>query len=245
MRGLLSDLPLLGLLELVHTSRQTGVLSVSGELPYTVTFSQGEVVGGGVLDWLGLEALHTCPLSPWGGDFGFEPRTIAGRPLQAYRPLLSEWARVSDEWERVCRPLGSPSRVFRGEPALFGGSEGRSVRAAARRSGRPLIEVAAEAAQAAQAGRLEATGSHAWFALVLRPSPAHGQHPVTAFLDGQRNLGEVVRRGDLGVDEVRGYLLQAIRRGLRFPGSGWVLRDLVWEEQAARRPSARPSPGNL
>ena len=66
---------------------------------------------------------------------------------------------------------------------------------------------------------------------MLRPSPAHGKHPITAHLDGQRNLGEIVRRGDLGTDEVRRYLLGAIRRGLRFSGSGWVLRDLVWEEQ--------------
>ncbi|KQR41117.1 DUF4388 domain-containing protein [Deinococcus sp. Leaf326] len=231
MRGLLSDLPLLGLLELVHESRQTGVLSVGGELPYTVTFSQGEVVAGGVLDWLGLEALQTCPLSPQGGDFEFESRSIAGRPLQAYGPLLSEWARVSDEWARVSRTVGSPSRVFRGELPLFSEGEGRSVRAAARRSNRPLIDVAAEVAQATQAGRLEATDDYAWFALVLKPSPAHGKHPISAFLDGQRNLGEIARRSGLGVGEVRRYLLGAIRRGLRFSGSGWVMRDLVWEEQ--------------
>ena len=67
------------------------------------------------------------------------------------------------------------------------------MRAAARRSGRPLIDVAAEVAQAVQAGRLEATDTYAWFALVLRPSPAHGKHPITAFLDGQRNLGDIAR----------------------------------------------------
>ena len=239
MRGLLSDLPLLGLLELVHESRQTGVLSVGGDLPYTVTFSQGEVVAGGVLDWLGLEALHTCPLSPPRGDFEFESRTIAGRPLQAYGPLLSEWARVSDEWERVCRSVGSPSRVFRGELPLFAQGEGRSVRAAARRSDRPLIDVAAEVAQAMQTGQLEATDQYAWFALVLRPSPAHGKHPISAFLDGQRNLGDIAHHSGLGVGEVRRYLLGAIRRGLRFSGSGWVMRDLVWEEQSS---SQTPTP---
>ncbi|CAM3369646.1 hypothetical protein DESA109040_09885 [Deinococcus saxicola] len=30
---------------------------------------------------------------------------------------------------------------------------------------------------------------------------------------------------------MRDYLLGELRLGLRFPGSGWVLRDLVWEQK--------------
>ncbi|PJI52200.1 GTPase-activating protein, partial [Methylobacterium radiotolerans] len=42
MQGLLSDLPLLGVLELIHATRQTGVLDVQARVPFTVAFLDGE-----------------------------------------------------------------------------------------------------------------------------------------------------------------------------------------------------------
>ena len=230
MQGLLSDLPLLGVLELIHTSRQTGVLDVRGDVPYSVAFRQGEIVGGGILDWLGTEALQCCPLLPRRGPFEFTPREVTGAPLGPYEHFMTEWARVGDEWEATCAYVTSPSRLFTGDVPLFAELGGRSIRAAARKSNRPLLEVAQFVAQAVRTRELQPLDRYAWFGLLLPPDPQHAGHPVGAQLDGQRNLGELVGAG-LSTHEVRNYLLQAVERGLRFQGSGWVLRDLLWEKR--------------
>ena len=49
-------------------------------------------------------------------------------------------------------------------------------------------------------------------------------------LDGERNMGELALAG-FPVSELRDYLISEIRAGLRFPGCGWVLRDVLWERE--------------
>ncbi|WP_216317637.1 DUF4388 domain-containing protein [Deinococcus aestuarii] len=230
MQGLLSDLPLLGVLELINATRQTGVLDVQTGVPYTVAFVGGEIVGGGILDWLGVDAIQASPLLPVEGTFEFTPRGVTGSPLSPYGHFAADWARASDEWEQVCAVIGSPSRVFRGALPPLIGPAGRSVRDAAEGTGRPLFEVAQRVAAGVRGGRVEPTGEFAWSALRLQGGRPEGHSPVAAALDGRRNLGELVA-GGFDVREVRGYLLTQIRAGLRFPGSGWVLRDLIWEQQ--------------
>lgn len=233
MQGLLSDLPLLGVLELIHASRQTGVLDIDGELPFTVAFQQGEIISGGILDWLGTEALYSCSLLPSRGRFYFEAKSVIGQPLGPYDHFTTEWARVSDEWAEVCTYIGSPSRLFSGEVPLFNEHGGRSIRAAARKSNRPLLDVAQQVAEHVREQRLKPLNRFAWFGLLINPDAQYAtDHPVTLLLDGERNLGEIVELAQ-DVNIVREYLLQAIQGGLRFQGSGWVLRDLIWENQYA------------
>lgn len=234
MQGLLSDLPLMGILELVNATRQTGVLDVKAEVPYTVAFLGGEIVGGGILDWLGVDAIQASPMLPNEGSFEFKPSAVTGSPLAPYGHFTTDWARASDEWEQVCALIGSPSRVFRGELPLFDLPEGRSARAAARQTERPLFEIAQGLAEAVRQGRAEPTGRSAWHSLRLRSGTTRATpSPVAAALDGERNLGEVITEG-LDEWDVRGHLLAEIRAGLRFPGSGWVLRDLIWEQKHLR-----------
>ncbi len=240
MQGLLSDLPLLGVLELIHTTRQTGVLDVEAEVPYTVAFLGGEIVSGGILDWLGVDALYASPLVSDSGSFAFTRRSITGQPLGTYDHLITDWARVGDEWEQVCALIGSPSRVFQGDAPPF--QAGRSVRGAARELERPVFEVAQEVAAAVRTGHLRPLERHEWFRLRLRPTGQRAAiHPVARRMDGERTLGDVIAQG-VPVHEARTYLLGELRLGLRFPGSGWVLRDLIWEQRHGRSPDASALP---
>lgn len=231
MQGELADLPLIGVLELMHFSRKTGVLEVGAPIPFALTFVNGEIVDGGVLDWVGLDAIFTLPPAPERGRFVFHGREQGGRPLMPFAHLTTEWGRLADEWQRVCTTIGSPSRVLKG--ALPGFAEARSVRAVARTSGEPLFVVAQRAAEAVASGKLELTDRYAWHVLRIRHPRARGADTTPAgslerLMDGQRNLGELVAQGhDAG--DLRTFLLGELRGGLRFPGSGWVLRDLAWE----------------
>ena len=231
MHGLLSDLPLMGIMELVNTTRQTGVLEVKTDVPFSVAFLNGEIVGGGILDWLGLDAIHASPLLPTAGEFEFRASNVTGTSLGPYDHFTTDWARASDEWDQVCGVIGSPSRVYRGDLPLFDVPEGRSVRAATREAERPLFEVAQTLADAVRQGKAEPTGRFAWYNLRLRAGTTRTTpSPVAAALDGERNLGEVIASG-LPEEDVRAHILSEIRAGLRFPGTGWVLRDLVWEQK--------------
>jgi hypothetical protein len=81
MQGLLSDLPLIGVMELINGTRQTGVLEVQSEVPYTVAYVKGEVVAGGILDWMGVDAIHASPMLPDSGTFAFELKPVTGAAL--------------------------------------------------------------------------------------------------------------------------------------------------------------------
>lgn len=145
MEGDLKAIPLTEVLELVHAHRRSGVLEVrTGPLPLTLRFALGEVVGASILDWEGPDALFAFPLHPEEGVFRFVPKRPpeAAQALMPFSVLLGEWARVNDEWDRFRTLIDSPSRVLRairpGEPygAFLGG---KSVRAAAKAWGVPLI----------------------------------------------------------------------------------------------------------
>ncbi|MDB5045931.1 MAG: GTPase-activating protein [Deinococcus sp.] len=241
MQGLLSDLPLIGIMELINGTRQTGVLEVKSEVPYTVAYVEGEIVAGGILDWLGVDAIHASPMLPDNGTFAFELKPVTGTALGPYDHFMTDWARASDEWTQICAIIGSPSRVFQGNINLFNEAQGRSVRAAARQADLPLFQVAQQVAEAVKEGKVTATERYAWFGLRLRPGGKRAEiHPIARALDGEVNLGQLVEQG-FSLNDVREYLLGELRLGLRFPGSGWVMRDLIWEQNLQRQLGTSPA----
>jgi hypothetical protein len=235
MQGLLSDLPLLGALELIHATRQTGVLEVQTDVPYTVAFVGGEIVSAGIVDWIGLDALYASPLLAESGSFSFERKPVTGRALGAFNHIVSDWARTCDEWQEVCAVIGSPSRYYRGPEPLFNLEGGRSVRGAAREAEVPVFQVAQFVVRALREGRLESRERFEWFRLKLQAAPRRtGPHP-----EPMLPLGQLIADG-MPLREARARLLNELRMGLRFPGSGWVWRDLVWEvQQDAVAPTSR------
>ncbi|MCS7067131.1 MAG: DUF4388 domain-containing protein [Meiothermus sp.] len=247
MEGSFSTIPLSDVLEMVHANRGTGVLHLtSGKLPLQLQFEEGEVVGGGILDWEGFEAISTFPLHPEQGRFRFEAGQVKGLPLMPFKAFMGEWARMNDQWARFRSVLDSPSRVLETpravEPfAVFVG--GKSVRAAAKSWGVPLIIATERAWRGLREGDLTRLRKYAWFALRIRhPSARRTQAGIrdpkdlTVLLDGSRNLGELIQAG-LPIARVRDYLIERISSGeLQAAGRGWILRDLLWELEAEQHP---------
>lgn len=243
MEGSFGTIPLSDVLQMIHASRGTGVLHLkTQQLPLKIQFMLGEVVGGSILDWEGFEAIATFPLHPEQGHFRFEVGSVVGTPLMPFKVFLGEWARMNDQWARFRSLLDSPSRVLETpravEPyAVFVG--GKSIRAAAKSWGVPLIIAAERAWQGLREGDLTKLRKYAWFALRIRhPSARRTQAGIrdpkdmTVLLDGSRNLGELIQAG-LPIAKVRTYLLERITSGeLEAPGRGWILRDLLWEIEA-------------
>ena len=238
MEGELSGIPLPDTLEIIHSGRRSGVLEVETEsLPLSLTFLAGEVVGAAILDWEGLDALFTFPLHPEEGRFLFRPGWTEGTPLMPFRTLLGEWARINDEWDRFRSLIDSPSRVLeaiRPKEGLEVFQGGRSVRAAAKAWGVPLVVAMERAWTGVREGDLAPLGRYAWYALRIRHQGRRSQTLnefalLAQLLDGSRNLGEIIRIG-VPVGLVRRYLIQALLKGkIRPPGRGWLLRDLLWE----------------
>lgn len=244
MEGNLETIGLLELLEMIHENRQSGELRLEADgLPAHFRFLEGELTGGGILDWEGLEAISTLPLQPRGGSFRFTSGVQTGTPLLRFKALIGEWARLYDEWARFRQLYDSPSRVLEAlrasEPyGLFMG--GRSIRGAAKVWEVPLIIAAERAWRGLREGDLMPLRKYAWFGLRIRHPTARrtpaGQAPhpddITVHLDGTRNLGEIVQSG-YSISLVRRYLIEGIRKGeIAPPGRGWLLRDLLWEEEA-------------
>ena len=243
MEGSFDTIPLSDVLQMIHASRGTGLLHLeSKQLPLKLQFMLGEVIGGSILDWEGFEAIATFPLHPEQGYFRFVGVQVQGTPLMPFKVFMGEWARMNDQWARFRSVLDSPSRVLETpravEPyAIFVG--GKSVRAAAKSWGVPLIIAAERAWRGLQEGDLTKLRKYAWFALRIRhPSARRTQAGIrnpkdlTVLLDGSRNLGELVQAG-LPIAQVRAYLLERITSGeLEVPGRGWILRDLLWEIEA-------------
>lgn len=249
MEGSFDTIPLSDVLQMIHASRGTGILHLkTHQLPLKLQFMLGEVVGGSILDWEGLEAIVTFPLHPEQGHFRFDAGRVQGTPLMPFKVFVGEWARMNDQWGRFRTLLDSPSRVLETpravEPyAVFVG--GKSIRAAAKSWGVPLIIAAERAWRGLREGDLTKLRKYAWFALRIRhPSARRTQagirdpNDITVLLDGNRNLGELIQAG-LPIAKVRAYLLERITNGeLEAPGRGWILRDLLWEieaEQAASK----------
>ena len=236
MEGDLSTMPLVDLLELLYEGRKSGVLSIEARPPLMLRLQAGEVVGGGILDWQGLEAIAAFdPHTPKGG-FHFEPGLQSGKVMHPLRAFLGEWARLHDEMRRFLEVIDSPSRVLESlnpEPPYDVFAGGRSVRGAAKDWGVPLIIAMERAWSGLRNGELSPLGRYAWYGLRIRQPSARRRRAaknkeLARLLDG-RNLGEVVAAG---VDpyELRRYLIESILSGeLVFPGRGWLLRDLIWE----------------
>ncbi|GIW28313.1 MAG: hypothetical protein KatS3mg070_1676 [Meiothermus sp.] len=243
MEGSFDTIPLSDVLQMIHASRGTGILQLkTHQLPLKLQFMLGEVVGGSILDWEGLEAIVTFPLHPEQGHFRFDAGRVQGTPLMPFKVFVGEWARMNDQWARFRSVLDSPSRVLETpravEPyAVFVG--GKSIRAAAKSWGVPLIIAAERAWRGLREGDLTKLRKYAWFALRIRhPSARRTQagirdpSDITVLLDGNRNLGELIQAG-LPIAKVRAYLLERIVSGeLEVPGRGWILRDLLWEIEA-------------
>lgn len=211
-------------------------------LPLALRFAAGEVVGAAILDWEGLEALFTFPLHPQEGPFRFQPGPAPQeKPLMPFSALLGEWARVNDEWDRFRTLVDSPSRVLeaiRPKPPLEVFQGGKSVRAAAKAWGVPLLIAMERAYMGVREGDLYPLRRYAWYALRIKYQGRRGKTleefgQLQALLDGTRNLGEVIAAG-VPLDLVRRYLVQALSSGeLAPPGRGWLLRDLTWELEKA------------
>ena len=211
MQGLFVDAPLIGVLELLHVSRKTGVLTADAGMPFSLSFQEGQVSGGGILDWQGLDAIYACPLLPGEGSFSFTVQAVEGEMLAPYGKITADWARYSDDWQQICVVVGSPSALFRGNL--------------------PLFEVAERVLSGVRSGRLTPVGRFSWYSLRLRHQLGSGRGGrIAGVLDGERNMGELALAG-FPVSELRDYLISEIRAGLRFPGCGWVLRDVLWERE--------------
>jgi Domain of unknown function (DUF4388) len=247
VEGNLRDTPLSSVLELIHLTRQSGRVQITGVIPLSLTVVQGEIVGGGILDWQGLEALQSFELHAQHGAFRFAP---SGTQVMAqfnvpFASLMTDWARVNDEWTRIRTVIDSPSRVleFTGAaqepPHLFQG--GKSIRTISRTTKFSAFDVATRAVPLVRSGELRLVDRYAWMGLRMQhPSAAGGRYSPLArdtseipmMLDGKRNLAELIEWG-FPIRHIRHYLLQAISGGeVQVPGGGWLLRDLTWELEA-------------
>jgi hypothetical protein len=238
MEGELSAIPLLDTLELIHTGRRSGLLEVEAEgLPLSLHFLAGEVVRAAIWDWEGPDALFSFPLHPQKGRFLFRAGRTEGTALMPFRTLLGEWARINDEWGRFRTLIDSPSRVLeaiRPKEGLEVFAGGKSVRAAAKAWGVPLVVAMERAWTGVREGDLAPLRRYAWYALRIRHQGRRNQTlaeftQLAELLDGSRNLGEIIREG-VPVGLVRRYLVQTLLKGeIQPPGRGWLLRDLLWE----------------
>lgn len=244
MEGSLSTIALNDVLEVIHSNRGTGLLSLNvvqgiGRLPLELRFNEGEVTGGAILDWEGLEAISTFPLNTRKGQFNFGTQPMAGVPLLPFKNFMGEWARLGEQWSRFRSQIDSPSRVLDTPKAhepygVFMG--GKSIRGAAKAWNVPLIIAMDRAVRGLEEEEVTKLRKYAWYGLKVRhPAARRTQsdisdpHHLTAVLDGSRNLGELIQSG-ISLRVMREYLVQELSRGeLEIAGKGWLLRDLLWE----------------
>ncbi len=235
------DTPLSSVLELIHLTGQSGRIVVSStRLPLALTFVSGEVVAGGILDWQGLEAIQSFELHATNGSFRFTPSSaqIVEQFKRPFAALMTDWARVNDEWARIRRVLDSPSRVLEftgsGDHPFKGG---KSIRSLAKQARTGVFDLSAQASVLLQSGALRPVDRYAWMALRMQhPNASDGFTPLTRnvdeiamMLNGKRNLADLLEWG-FSITQLRRYLLNAIgAREVEVPGGGWILRDLTWE----------------
>jgi Domain of unknown function (DUF4388) len=245
MEGNLQDTPLPSLLELIHLTKQSGRVQITADVPLNLHVSNGEVTSGQILDWEGLEAVQSFLLHLSNGQFRFYPNTaviVAPNDFDiSFSKFMTDWARLNDEWARILPLIGSPSRVMEsiraatGVPNPFEG--GKSIRSLARALGVSSFEVAQNTLPWLQQGDLRLTNRFAWHALRIQHAAASAPRlpktrnlaDIPVWLDGSRNMGEVLELG-FTVNDVRQYLIQSLQSGeIQVQGSGWLLRDLTWE----------------
>ena len=247
MEGNLRDTPLSSVLELIHLTKQSGRVAVTGRVPLSLTVVQGEIVAGGILDWQGLEAIQSFELHASVGNFRFAPSSaqVLAQFNLSFAALMTDWARVNDEWARIRRVIDSPSRVLEysgpaQQPAHpFQG--GKSVRSVSRATDSSAFAVSSRAVPQLLSGELMLKDRYAWMGLRVRHPAAtvgnftpvsRGTEEIPLMLNGKRNLAELLEWG-FSAAALRTYLLGAIQSGVvQVPGSGWLLRDLTWELEA-------------
>ena len=242
MEGDLRSIALSDALELLHGGKRSGRLAVrSRDVLLHLYFHGGEITGGGILDWTGFEAITSFDLQAREGELKFKAEAVIDEPepLMPFPKLLTEWARLTDEWHRYLGEIGPPSRVYRasgdeeGELGIF--REPLSVRGAARRWGVPLIEAMERVARGVREGRLSFTGQYRWFPMRIRhhlapePPEDYPHREVVRHLVGEKTLGELITEG-LPIEEVRAFLIYELsHRKMQPRGRGALLRDLTWE----------------
>ena len=246
MEGNLRDTPLSSVLELIHLTKQSGRVAVTGRIPLSLTVVQGEIVAGGILDWQGLEAIQSFELHASQGNFRFAPSSaqVLAQFNLPFAALMTDWARVNDEWVRIRQVIDSPSRVLEysgpaQQPANpFHG--GKSIRSASKASDASVFEISSRAVPQILSGELKLKDRYAWMGLRVRHPAAvgsftpvsRGTDEIPLMLNGKRNLAELLEWGFTPA-HLRVYLLGAIQSGVvQVPGSGWLLRDLTWELEA-------------
>lgn len=238
LRASLSTVPLGAVLELIHTSAQTGRLYVraqlaGGWLPLEVGWVSGEIVSAHILDWAGLDALCSFPQDAQQGELEFWQGgpVMAASPLAPFMNLMGEWARLSDEWPRYCAEIGSPSQRFHGALAPFNRAGGASARLIVADTGEALHNVCAQLVGLQQAGFIRPIRhSFEWETLVLPPCDDQRKmyhSPVLRLLDGQKSLHRLIERG-FEPAEIRRELI-AYAPEQPFAGAGRALRDWLWE----------------
>ena len=242
MEGELRSVPLSEVLLLLHSGKKGGQLSVEAETPFVLRFHDGEIVGGGILDWTGFEAITAFDLHQREGRFRFQPEGTIDEPepIMPFDALVAEWARLTDEWRRTLSEIGAPSRVYKarrpkGVYEIF--AEPLSVRGAARRWSVPLIGAMDRVRQGLKEGALEPLPVYRWYRMRIRHPSAWellDDHPfadVVRRLTGEKTLGELIREG-LSEARVREFLIEELRtRKMRPRGRGALLRDLTWEKR--------------
>lgn len=245
MEGNLQDTPLPSLLELIHLTKQSGRVQISADVPLTLNVANGEVTSGQILDWQGLEAIQSFLLHHSSGQFRFYPNATVIEAAKvfdiSFSKFMTDWARLNDEWARILPFIGSPSRVM--EPTQTAGTVphpfqgGKSIRFLAKALGVSSFEVAQNTLPWLQQGDLRLTNRFAWHGLRIQHAAASVKHlpksritaDIPAWLDGSRNMGEVLEL-DFQINDVRQYLIQSLQSGeIQVQGSGWLLRDLTWE----------------
>jgi hypothetical protein len=246
VEGNLRDTPLSSVLELIHLTKQSGRLAVTGRVPLSLTVMQGEIIAGGILDWQGLEAIQSFELHAAQGNFRFAPSSaqVLAQFTLAFAALMTDWARVNDEWARIRRVVDSPSRVLEysgpaQQPAHpFQG--GKSLRSVSKASDEGVFDVSSRAVPQILSGQLKLKDRYAWMGLRVRHPSAvgsftpvnRGTDEIPLMLNGKRNLAQLLEWG-FTPSHLRTYLLGAIQSGVvQVPGSGWLLRDLTWELEA-------------
>jgi hypothetical protein len=246
VEGNLRDTPLSSVLELIHLTKQSGRLQVAAELPLTLLIYQGEVVAGGILDWSGLEAVQSFTLHSIEGNFRFTPsnQTPPTQFSMPFATLMTDWARINDEWARMLPVLRSPSRMleFNGTvqdtPHPFQG--GKSIRAVGRSLEASAFDVATRVMPLLQNRVLVMLEKFAWMGMRVQHPAAkrdtiEGLSPqaVPHYLDGTRRMVDLLELG-FSADTLRAYLIEAVRTSeIEVAGAGWLLRDLIWERDAS------------
>ena len=234
LEGNCADVSLIDVVSLLHDTSATGTLNVEVEVPYTLKFRRGNVTEGSIIDWIGLEAAYTAPILSDQGWFGYRKGDVpvTATPIIPFLQFVADWARMYDEWERVMAIIVSPSIAFFGELEHFTEEYGRTPRMVSRLTNRPLFDVCSELAEAVTAGQVLSLDTSAWYDLKFQHS-GEVRSALDSVLDGQVTYTSLIAQG-WSVDTLRGDLISRLRAGLRFPGSGWVMRDTVWEERILR-----------